>query len=202
MIWHLSEAQLQDFLDEELEGEEHGLAQAHVGSCVECQTALRSMSSMVRELKSLPTQAQKGYPRWAPPESHPWLGWMRSPAFAGLAAVVLFGFGFFAGMRSGAFFRQPAADSAAGGSAHFSEAIQRQGTQYIRAIANWRRNESLAPGGEQGREVTLATLYGAAFELQKLKPQDPQVGSVVQSIGNLRDQATESRAGQEEERKP
>ena len=71
MVWHLSQLQLQDFLDDELQAEERGLAQSHVESCPDCQAALTSLRTLVEDLKSLPTQARIGYPRWCRPSRIP-----------------------------------------------------------------------------------------------------------------------------------
>jgi len=193
MSWHPSESQLHNFLDDELQGEELHAVQSHVEDCAECQTNLASTRALLHELKSLPTEAQTAPTPWNPPVQHQ-LNTV-SPRFLAIAAgaaIAIFAAGIFAGisMRPFSVSRPRVGDQ---GRAQLTEEIQHSGTQYVTAIARWRRGESSKVGADQGREAALATLYGAAYELQKLQPEDRRLKSIVRSIHDLRDIDLESK---------
>lgn len=56
--------------------------------------------------------------------------------------------------------------------------VQRAGSQYIAALSSLRSVEG--PPLDQGREAALSTLYGAAYELDKLPSED--LSQVLQAV--------------------
>lgn len=188
MTPHPSECTLQDLLDDELRGEDLAAVQLHVEGCEECRTNLASTNALLRELKSLPTDAQGIPAPWNAPKQYPVRGFLtRLPAVGATAAVGIFAAGIFVGICAGRFLVSAPAHFGNGAREELTEEIQHSGTRYITAIAKWRREKGSASGAEQGREAILAALYGAAYELQKLRPEDRQLANVVRSVGDLRD---------------
>ena len=59
--------------------------------------------------------------------------------------------------------------------------VQRTGTAYVAAVARFRDVVAdSAPGAAgQAREVALAAVHGAAFELARLHPDDPTAGEIL-----------------------
>jgi len=200
MSRHLSASTLQELLDEELHGEDYQAVSNHLQDCMQCRMALASMQSLVQDLKGLPSRATgKVPPRWVPPVPLRAPGLARAWAFAAVVAVLMFAIGFFAGTRAGWQLSPPGIEPSRHEREPLSEAIQHRGTQYVNAIADWRRMEASKPAASEGREAALSSLYGAAFELQRLMPEDAQIGQVLRTIGDLRDRAALStgRQGQE-----
>lgn len=192
MTEHPSDSQLYDFVDGELTGEELAVIQSHVQACRQCQSKLTTTKSLLEVLRSLPTEAHQ--PSAAPIVLRP-LGTTPARfirARLGAAAVGIFALGISVGVwveRPGHSPGQPSSES---WREKRSEQVQHTGTDYVSAIANWRRNESSTPGAEEGREVVISTLYGAAHELQRLQPSDPNAARVVTSLENLRNQILSS----------
>lgn len=127
---------------------------------------------------------------------HPWFRpWMAAAAVA--ASLALFTSGIFLGVWMGtrstaqAFLAVREQDAA-----QLAMTIQEAGSQYVSALAalsRLRGGESGEGGGEgesvfteqelrQGREVAMGALYGAAFELARLNPEDMELLSVVQIL--------------------
>lgn len=79
--------------------------------------------------------------------------------------------------------------------------IQEAGSQYVSALAalGELRASDVGPGAEgsrpaltaadlqQGREVAMGALYGAAYELARMSPDDPDVWRVLQVLEERRD---------------
>ena len=186
---HPSECQLHDLLDDVLEDKELSAVQLHVQGCAECQLALTSARKLLLELKSLPTEAQRIPATWIAPKPYWALTFLlRYPAIATATTMVIFVAGICVGAWMGPFSSAVPVHSRNDESESLAEDVQHWGTQYVTAIANWRREEPSGPDAEQGREAALAALYGAAYELHKLRPEDPQLRSVVRSIADLRNE--------------
>ena len=189
MTSHPSESQLQDLLDGELTGELATSVRLHVENCDECRTKLASTRALLDELKSLSTEAHKLPVLWNP-------SMQRAPRtfssrFLATAAIAIFSAGVFTGkwMRSSS--ASIPVRISDGGREQVTEEIQHTGTMYVTAIARWRRHDPSTVRAQQGREVAIATLYGAAYELQKLQPADRKMANVVRSINDLREQGPE-----------
>lgn len=63
--------------------------------------------------------------------------------------------------------------------------VQRAGSEYVSALA--RLDESTEEfEREQGVDVALSTLQGAAYELVRLRPEDPQAGRILYTVSEAR----------------
>ena len=201
---HPSNSQLQDLLDSELNEEARRVVQSHVQGCTECQQALASARSLLHELESLSLEAQKVPPAWMTPKRYFDLAsFLRHPAIATATMTLIFAAGILVGSwmkPSLATQRVPVEE---GDVRNLAEEVQYSGSQYVMAIANWRRSKAVGSDAEQGREAALATLYGAAYELQKVPSGDSQLKSVVGSIADMRNRASkQSLDGPKENRHP
>jgi len=121
--------------------------------------------------------------------------WTAAAALA--ASLVLFTSGIFLGQWMGtrstaqAFLAVREQDAA-----QLAMTIQEAGSQYVSALAalsrlrGWESGEGGGEGGsvfteqelQQGREVAMGALYGAAFELARLNPDDMELLSVLQIL--------------------
>jgi len=188
MTSHPSESQLQDLLDDELTGELAHSVRLHVEGCDECRMKLASTRALLDELKSLSTEAQKAPIPWNPSmQRAPSTFSSRFLAIAAAAAIAIFTAGILTGMSMRSSSASMPLRFSNQGREQVTEEIQHSGTMYVTAIARWRRQESSTAGATQGREAAIATLYGAAFELQKVQPADRRLANVVRSIHDLRD---------------
>jgi hypothetical protein len=109
------------------------------------------------------------------------------------AALALFAGGVVVGQRWG----DSAPDSGAGGPIERGEyplataaEIQRAGSEYVSALS--RLDESAgAFEREQGVDAALSTLQGAAWELARLRPDDPQAGRLLYTVSEARNDGAE-----------
>ncbi len=131
-------------------------------------------------------------------------GWYRPwMAVASIAAsLVLFASGVVLGQWMGsqsttqAFIQVREQDAA-----QLALSIQEAGSAYVTALAalgelrgagidarraRWRARPRLRPDFRQGREVALGALYGAAYELARLNPEDADVLRVLQILEERR----------------
>ena len=168
----------------------------HVGRCGECAEYVRRVRSLSDELRALPTTARSVPPidaeiarrASAPGRGAPWT--RLSPLRAAAVAAVIFGAGVAAG-------------TAVRGSPGVSEPpptelrpaldVQQAGTSYIAALvrlnASARGNDV---GAIYGREVALATLYGAAAEAVAPLGPDASASELVQLARAMRDRVAQS----------
>ena len=119
--------------------------------------------------------------------------WVRSWMLAGAAAasLVLFGVGLTLGQWMGsrsmtqAFLAVREQDAQ-----QVALRIQEAGSAYVAALASLTDLRSAEGLGEytQGREAAMGALYGAAFELARLSPDDPDVLQVLQILEDRRNQ--------------
>lgn len=119
--------------------------------------------------------------------------WVRSWMIAGVtaASLVLFGGGLAVGHSMGtrsmtqAFLAVREQDSQ-----QVALRIQEAGSAYVAALASLTDLRSTDGPGEytQGREAAMGALYGAAFELARLSPDDPDVLQVLQILEDRRAQ--------------
>ncbi|MBT8398237.1 MAG: hypothetical protein KJN92_14790 [Gemmatimonadetes bacterium] len=71
--------------------------------------------------------------------------------------------------------------------------IQEAGSAYVSALAAL---GELGVGGDEGREVALGALYGAANELARMSPEDADVLRVLQILEDRRDRDDGWEAGE------
>jgi hypothetical protein len=101
------------------------------------------------------------------------------------AALALFAGGVLVGQRWG----EPApavppAPASRGPLAAAAE-VQRAGTEYVSALS--RLDESAGElEREQGVDAALSTLQGAAWELVRLRPEDPHAGRILYTVSEAR----------------
>lgn len=103
------------------------------------------------------------------------------------AALALFAGGVLVGQRWG----EPhdvesrAAELAPGGDLAAAAEVQRTGSAYVSALS--RLDESTGRlEREQGVDAALSTLQGAAYELVRLRPDDPQAGRILYTVSEAR----------------
>lgn len=150
---------------------------AHAAECVVCSTA-------VRETEDLLSASGELRPRFQPPvglevELERRIGmkprlsgrasWSR---FAAVAAALLI---FAAGAASHALWTGTGGAEAEHVATVPALAVQRAGTEYVAAIARLANETNrLSPADRRiGREVVLAAMSGAAYELERLNGTDP-----------------------------
>ena len=92
--------------------------------------------------------------------------------------------------------------------AQVAQRIQEAGTAYVSAlVALGELRAAVVPGNGrpstqavseigQGREAALGTLFGAAFELSRMAPGDPDVERILQILGQRRLQGSGAGTGQ------
>ena len=103
------------------------------------------------------------------------------------AALALFAGGVFVGQRWGETQRvdTPAAEPTPRGTLAAAAEVQRAGTAYVSALS--RLDESAGPlERDQGVDAALSTLQGAAYELVRLRPDDPQAGRILYTVSEAR----------------
>ena len=101
------------------------------------------------------------------------------------AALALFAGGVLVGQRWGE--AAPAAPPAPAGPLAAAAEVQRAGTEYVTALS---RLDATAGALEhdQGVDAALSTLQGAAYELVRLRPDDPQAGRILYTVSEARAQ--------------
>lgn len=106
------------------------------------------------------------------------------------AAVVLFASGVLVGQRWGDSTPapEPVLDVPVGSAADPLAAaaeVQRAGSAYVSALS--RLDASAGPlERDQGVDAALSALQGAAYELVRLRPDDPQAGRILYSVSEAR----------------
>jgi hypothetical protein len=103
------------------------------------------------------------------------------------AALALFAGGVLVGQRWGGppQVESPAAELAPGGDLAAAAEVQRAGSAYVSALS--RLDERTGPlEREQGVDAALSTLQGAAYELARLRPDDPQAGRILYTVSEAR----------------
>jgi hypothetical protein len=101
------------------------------------------------------------------------------------AALALFAGGILVGQRWGA--PAPAAPPAPAPEGPLAAAaeVQRTGTEYVSALS--RLGEATGPlERDQGVDAALSALQGAAYELVRLRPDDPQTGRILYTVSEAR----------------
>lgn len=68
--------------------------------------------------------------------------------------------------------------------------VQRAGSEYVSALSRLDESDG-ALEREQGVDAALSTLQGAAFELVRLRPDDPQAGRILYTVSEARSEGSE-----------
>jgi hypothetical protein len=101
------------------------------------------------------------------------------------AALALFVGGVVVGQRWGESPRAEAPQPLPQGPLAAAAEVQRAGSAYVSALS--RLDESAgAAEREQGVDAALSTLQGAAWELARLRPDDPQAGRILYTVSEAR----------------
>ena len=199
----LSRAQHPDLLD--LEAYADGTAShddeqvvgGHVDRCAACAAYVERIRSLSEALRGLPATARKIPPverSIAPrvaerPRAARWMS--TSPLKAAAAALVIFGAGLATGIATTR--RASGEPSAPPTDIRPALDVQRTGTSYIAALA---RLNATTRGDDArvvyGREVALATLYGAAAEAVAPLSGDPTASELLNLARAVRERAAQS----------
>ncbi|MGQ0714897.1 MAG: anti-sigma factor family protein [Gemmatimonadaceae bacterium] len=169
----------------------------HVDRCAECAAYVRRIRSLAEALHRLPATARRIPPversiarRIAErPRVERWMS--ASPLKAAAAALVIFGAGLATGIATtrGA----PAESSPPPTDIREALDVQRAGTSYIAALA--KLNATMRDDDARvvyGREVALATLYGAAAEAVGPLGPDPAASELLTLARTVRERAAQS----------
>jgi hypothetical protein len=101
------------------------------------------------------------------------------------AALALFAGGVVVGQQWGE--PAPAAPPApaSGGPLAAAAEVQRAGTEYVTALSRLDASTG-ALERDQGVDAALSALQGAAYELVRLRPDDPQAGRILYTVSEAR----------------
>ena len=101
------------------------------------------------------------------------------------AALALFAGGIIVGQRWGEPSRADTPAPVPDGPLAAATEVQRAGSAYVSALS--RLDESAgALERDQGVDAALSTLQGAAYELVRLRPDDPQAGRILYTVSEAR----------------
>jgi hypothetical protein len=163
-----------DLIERIADGE---LDDPHAAACALCAARVEEARALWRALQSLPAAATVPASVWRGVRDgmH---GKRRLPRWAAAAAaMVLFAAGFAAGRWSP---REEVPQSRSRGEAR---EIQRTGTEYVAAIAEFAADDPFAR--DQARDATAAAIYGAATALTTLAPDDGRAAEVMRAAETL-----------------
>ncbi|HET6361087.1 MAG TPA: hypothetical protein VFH11_03420 [Gemmatimonadota bacterium] len=185
MNGHLTDEEILDLLAPGAEPEPR--MRDHIEACPECRRRIEAERPLTALLSGLPRETDPPRDLW--PELRAvigWPGWMHH-AVRAAAAVAIFVLGAAAGRalepseasREAAIPDEPLAAAAE---------VQRAGTAYVAAIARFRviAERSPEPVVEQARDVTLAAVHGAAWELTRMRRDDATAEQIVSLVGEGR----------------
>jgi anti-sigma factor RsiW len=197
---HPDQRELEEYVDDTIDRDDARSIAEHLGQCQECTQYVQRIRSLGQALGTLPAEARAtppieqlaaGLARRASRDSQgaSWIG--RSRALLAASAVVIFAAGVAAGMATT---RVPSGDaeSAPAGLRPVLD-VQHAGTLYIAALVKLNASSG---GDEQaaayGREVALATLYGAAAEAVDHLPADPVASELLAAARAARERVAHS----------
>lgn len=195
---HPDPLRLEAYLDGTASDDESKVVTEHVERCAECAEYVRRVRSLTEKLRALPTTARRVPPieaeiarrAAASARNAPWRS--LSPLMAAAAAAVIFGAGVAAGT---AIRRPPGLTEPPPTELRPALDVQQAGTSYIAALV--RLNASAGgndAGSIYGREVALATLYGAATEAVAPFGSDASASELVELARAMRNRVAQSSA--------
>ena len=187
---------LEAYIDGTASDDERNVVAEHVEGCTECAEYVRRVRSLTEALRALPTTARRVPPieaetvrrASAPARGTPWRS--LSPLMAAAVAAVIFGAGVAVGTVTR---RAPGVPEPPPTVLRPALDVQQAGTSYIAALV--RLNASARGNGAgaiYGREVALATLYGAAAEAVAPLGSDASASELVELARAMRDRVAES----------
>ena len=106
------------------------------------------------------------------------------------AALALFAGGILVGQRWGETAPAASPPPAPEGPLAAAAEVQRAGSEYVSALSRLDESDG-ALEREQGVDAALSTLQGAAFELVRLRPDDPQAGRILYTVSEARSRGSE-----------
>ena len=199
-LHHPGELELESYVDDTMVADGARAIAEHLERCTECAAYVRRLQALNETLRGLPTAAKKIPPiekviadGVARPRTRQW--WLTgSPLVAASAAALIFSAGLGAGI---VMTRRPSGEPETPAT-HVRPAldVQRAGTSYIAALV--RLNESTkgeARPVPYGREVALATLYGATAEAVQSLGDDPAGSELLALARAVRERAAETPSG-------
>lgn len=168
----------------------------HLAACPPCRSRLEEERPLSDRLDALPREADPPRDLWAAVRNEitverqdadtgrigrltPFRGWAR-PALRAAAVVALFLLGAAVGRWSADV--ETGAERAASDDPMVAAAeVQRAGTEYVAALARFRATAREAPSAtvDQAWDVALAAVHGAAWELERLRPDDATARGIV-----------------------
>jgi hypothetical protein len=187
---------LDAYVDGTAAGNERQIVAEHIERCAECAGYVQRVRLLADELRALPTTA-----RMIPPIAGDVAGrvaarthgprWrIASPLMAAAAAAVIFGAGVAVGSAAR---RPPEAASPPPTDLRPALDVQQAGTSFIAALV---RLNAFDGGNDaraiQGREVALATLYGAAAEAVAPLGADAEASELLELARAMRDRVARS----------
>lgn len=175
---HPGELLIEAYVDGTATAEERRVVVDHVERCDDCAAYVQRVTSLTGSLRMLPTTARK-----IPPITR---RRSMSPLVAAAAAAAIFTAGVAVGTatRGG-----PEASSPPPTDLRPALDVQRAGTSYIAALARLNATDGSAV---YGREVALATLYGAAAEAVAPLGTDAEASELLELARTVRDRAAQS----------
>lgn len=175
---HPNELLLEAYVDGTATAEERRVVLDHIERCEDCAGYVQRVASLTESLRALPTTARRIPPiaRWR----------SISPLVAAAAAAVIFTAGVAVGTatRGG-----PEASLPAPPDLRPALDVQQAGTSYIAALARLNATDGSTV---YGREVALATLYGAAAEAVAPLGTDAEASKLLELARTVRDRAAQS----------
>ena len=187
---------LEAYVDGTASEPESKVVAEHIDRCGECAEYVRRVRSLNEKLRALPTTARKvpsmdaeiAQRASAPPRGAPWRS--LSPLMAAAVAAVIFGAGVAVGSATR---RAPGVAEPPPTELRPALDVQQAGTSYIAALvrlnASARGNDA---GAMYGREVALATLYGAAAEAVAPLGVDASASELVELARAMRNRVAQS----------
>lgn len=184
---HPNELLLEAYVDGTATADERRVVLDHIERCDSCAGYIQRVASLTDSLRTLPTTAQR-----IPSIAQRPIAQRRSmsPLMAAAAAAVIFTAGVAVGTATRG---TPGVSSPPPTDIRPALDVQQAGTSYIAALA--RLNASAGANDAPtvyGREVALATLYGAAAEAVAPLRTDAQASQLLELARAVRDRAAQS----------
>lgn len=191
---HLTDEQILDLVAAGAEPTEE--IREHLATCPRCRSRLEAERPLSDRLDALPREADPPRDLWPDVRNGiaveiqdadtarigrltPSRGWAR-PALRAAAVVALFLLGAVVGRWSGT--GETGTERVVSDDPLVAAAeVQRSGTEYVAAVARFRATARDAPSAtvDQAWDVALAAVHGAAWELERLRPDDATARGIV-----------------------
>lgn len=183
---HLTEREILDLLAHGVKPE--GEVREHLEACPECRTRLEAEEPLAARLDALPGELDPPRDLWPLVTSriedegsrprNGRFGWTR-PALRAAAAIAIFVLGAAVGRTLGPASPDDGRYAVEDPLAAAAE-VQRAGTDYVAAVARFRAVAGTSsPVADQARDVALAAVHGAAWELSRLRPGDATAREIL-----------------------